>query len=40
MRQSEPLRMRIQAIEDQEGKISDSGLETRDTVLIHAAKDR
>jgi len=40
MRQSEPLRLRIQAIEDQQGKISDGGLETRDTVLIHAAKDR
>jgi hypothetical protein len=40
MRQSEPLRARIRAIEDQQGEILDSGLETRDPVLINAAKDR
>ncbi len=40
MRQSEPLRARIRAIEEQHGNIPDGGLETRDPALINAAKDR
>lgn len=40
MRQSEPLRVRIRAIEEQHGEIPDRGLETRDPALINAAKDR